>query len=833
MNKPGYYTVVIVLTTAFLTTVIGMPAFGAETGNTHGQLVLVQGQSRVLDLDDIIRVAVGDPNIVDVAAIDSKQLLLNPLSLGITSLHVWQKTKQHDYQLRVVADDGTLLSEFLTVLNLPQVSAWFAHGHLVLEGQVSSESEKERAEKLAGAYSDTVISLLHYPMESSTQQLERELRRLIAPEIRLTILKNTVILEGEVQDDAGRLFACRLVEALGYQVIDLVQASSASGVQAGELEQPVANSAAEPSRPVDYASLIREAVGDGLEVYIIGETVFLEGFVANQHRKERAVAIAKAFGMPVVDLVQIAESPADTGVEPALEPLAAGPDAPELILEELNRLIANPAVSVQIVYDYLVLDGRVESRWDKERALRLAAVAGLPVIDLITLDDSDQEQSPDPGKVSRPAVPTPAEPAREQLEVFLDGTGIVFHWIGNTLILEGTVSDEFAKAKALAVGQVFADHVIDLVHIEKPLIIEPGDPDGFEESLIRDVAAALQEPGISVHFYQETLVLEGIVPTAKAKERAERLAAVFYQPVISFVDYPQPGQINAADQLAAHLGLADVQVTAVGTSLILEGTVQNAREHSRILQIAQLYGDVVDLLVIEQPEQVLLQVHIVELDRKAGEELGITWGSLIDGLDLIADVIQFEEVAHIGSWQMNRSFKLGARLTALEKDGKAKLLAAPSLVTLSGKEASFLAGGEIPLVLDLGDRQAVEWVEYGVKLNILPFIENDQIQIHIQPEVSSIDWNTSDRFQSRNPALNTRRTDTTVNLNNGATVIIGGLIQHHESTQIKKIPILGDLPILGALFRSKEYQENETELVIFVTPWIIEEGVGGHGQQQN
>ena len=310
------------------------------------------------------------------------------------------------------------------------------------------------------------------------------------------------------------------------------------------------------------------------------------------------------------------------------------------------------------------------------------------------------------------------------------------------------------------------------------------------------------------------------------------MAAVFYQPVISFVDYPQPGQINAADQLAAHLGLADVQVTAVGTSLILEGTVQNAREHSRILQIAQLYGDVVDLLVIEQPEQVLLQVHIVELDRKAGEELGITWGSLIDGLDLIADVIQFEEVAHIGSWQMNRSFKLGARLTALEKDGKAKLLAAPSLVTLSGKEASFLAGGEIPLVLDLGDRQAVEWVEYGVKLNILPFIENDQIQIHIQPEVSSIDWNTSDRFQSRNPALNTRRTDTTVNLNNGATVIIGGLIQHHESTQIKKIPILGDLPILGALFRSKEYQENETELVIFVTPWIIEEG-GGHGQQQN
>ena len=281
--------------------------------------------------------------------------------------------------------------------------------------------------------------------------------------------------------------------------------------------------------------------------------------------------------------------------------------------------------------------------------------------------------------------------------------------------------------------------------------------------------------------------------------------------------------------MAAHLGLANVQITAVGTSLILEGTVQNAQEHSRILQIAELYGDVVDLLVVEQPEQVLLQVHIVELDRTAGEELGVTWGSLVDGLNLIANVMQFEEVAHIGSWQMNRSYPLGAKLTALEKDGKAKLLAAPILLTVSGKPASFLAGGEIPLVLDLGDKQTVQWVEYGVKLNILPFVENDQVSIHIQPEVSSVDWNTIDRLQSTNPALSTRRTDTTVSLKHGATVVISGLIQHQESTQIKKIPILGDLPIIGTLFRSKEYQENQTELVIFVTPWIIDEGVGGHG----
>lgn len=848
MNKLGYSKF------AFILIIVSMLVVGVDMAYAHDeQLILVQGQSRILDLDDIVRVAVGDPAIVDVAAIDSQQLLLNPLQLGITSLHVWQRTKQHDYQLRVVADDGTLLKEFLTVLNLPQVSAWFAHGHLVLEGQVRSESDKERAEKLAGAYSDSVISLLHYPMESAAQQLERELRRLIAPEIHLTVLKNIIILEGQVDDDNKRQFACHLAEALGYQAIDLVQVSSEFGDQA-ELETASAlEHAGEPAEPLDYAALIKDAIGDDLQVYIIGKTVFLEGYTADEYRRERAVAIAQAFGMPVVDLLRITEPPvaeagfgpdwgssgssgsqqgqsvSQQGLETETETLEMAADEADALVSELARLVANPAISAQIVYDYLILDGQVGSQWDKERALRLAVIAGLPVIDLITVIDPEPAQPLARDETSVPGGLTSKQAAREQLAALLDGTGVTARWISNTLVLEGTAADEFAKTKALAIGQVFTDHVFDLIRVQEPLIMVTGDPDQFAESLIKDVAAALQEPGISVHFYQETLVLEGIVPTAKAKERAERLASVFYQPVISFIDYPQPGQINAADQLAAHLGLANVQITAVGTSLILEGTVQNAQEHSRILQIAELYGDVVDLLVVEQPEQVLLQVHIVELDRTAGEELGVTWGSLVDGLNLIANVMQFEEVAHIGSWQMNRSYPLGAKLTALEKDGKAKLLAAPILLTVSGKPASFLAGGEIPLVLDLGDKQTVQWVEYGVKLNILPFVENDQVSIHIQPEVSSVDWNTIDRLQSTNPALSTRRTDTTVSLKHGATVVISGLIQHQESTQIKKIPILGDLPIIGTLFRSKEYQENQTELVIFVTPWIIDEGVGGHG----
>ncbi|NMB38729.1 MAG: hypothetical protein GX994_04040, partial [Firmicutes bacterium] len=253
---------------------------------------------------------------------------------------------------------------------------------------------------------------------------------------------------------------------------------------------------------------------------------------------------------------------------------------------------------------------------------------------------------------------------------------------------------------------------------------------------------------------------------------------------------------------------------------------QDQNEHSRVLEIASLYGEVIDLLTVCNPAQVLLQVHVVELNRDAGQQLGIKWGSLNENT-FIPDIIQFEEVAHIGSWVMNRSFMLASQLEALEKEGKAKLLAAPSLLTLSGETASFLVGGEIPIVVTIGEEQLIEWREYGVKLDIAPLVFDDKVRVNINPEVSSLDWNNSIQFSNTKlPGLKTRKTSTTVTVEHGVTVVISGLIQHEELEYIEKVPILGDLPIIGLLFRSVEYQQNQTELVIFVTPWIIsDEGV--------
>lgn len=762
------------------------------------KLVLIQGQSRILTVNNLTRVAVGDQTIVDVAVVDSSQVILNPLQVGITSLHLWSSNSQQAYRVRVVADDGTLIKEYLTALNLPQVSAWFADKHLILEGQVATDKDKERAENLAAAYSDSVISLLQVPAANFERQLERELRRLISPEIELTVLNNTVILEGEVVEDSKRQLAIQIAETFNYRVLDLVEVTG-SGETQSELE------------PADYAAQIQAVVGEGVQVFLIGETIFLEGFVDDEFNRQRAVAIAKAFGHPVVDLLQINHQPAE---EEILVPDASLSE--QSLLGEIEKLIDNPRLTLKIVYDCLIIEGEVSSQWEKDRAARIAGVAGLPVIDLIVIV---------PGENAQPPAEIP-ELDQSQLETLLAGTNISAHWINDTLVLEGTVRDEFDKTRAKLLGQAFTDHVIDLVRVLPPPVLNTSEPNlDFESELIQDIAAAVNEPGVSVSFYNDTIVLEGVVPDQKAKARAERLAAVFYQPVESFIQYPQPGVISAADQLAVHLNLPDVKITAVGTKLVLEGTVQTAQEHNRVLQIAELYGDVIDLLVVEKPEQVLLQVHIVELDRSAGEQLGVKWGSLIEG-QLFANRVQFEEIAHIGSWQMNRSHILGAELTVLEKEGKAKLLAAPSLLTAVGEPASFLAGGEIPVVIQVGEQQMIEWIVYGVKLEILPTIVGDQIRIHVKPEVSSLDWQTSTRLQTSMPPLKTRRTDAIVNLEHGATAVIGGLIQHEESTQIEKIPILGDLPIIGALFRSTEYQERQTELVVFVTPWIVSEGVG-------
>ena len=169
---------------------------------------------------------------------------------------------------------------------------------------------------------------------------------------------------------------------------------------------------------------------------------------------------------------------------------------------------------------------------------------------------------------------------------------------------------------------------------------------------------------------------------------------------------------------------------------------------------------------------------------------------------------------------------LNAQLDLLQQDGKASMLAEPQLSARSGSRASFVAGGEIPYAVQTVDGPRVLFKTYGVKLDITPKVDHTGvIRANIMAEVSSIDKSVQ---ALGGPALLSRRTETEFNLRNGETIVLAGLLQRDNSTDVDKVPLLGDIPVIGALFRSKRYQNKETELVVFVTPTVVNANSAGN-----
>ena len=188
-------------------------------------------------------------------------------------------------------------------------------------------------------------------------------------------------------------------------------------------------------------------------------------------------------------------------------------------------------------------------------------------------------------------------------------------------------------------------------------------------------------------------------------------------------------------------------------------------------------------------------------------------------------------------WDRNA---LDARINMLIQEDKARTLANPKLVTLSGKEASFVVGGEIPYVtVETEGRTRVEWRDYGVGLKILPVVNADRaIRTTIEAEVSDLDWaNAVEEQDHRIPAVKKRSAQTEIMLNDGDTIIIGGLIKNEDSRNVDRLPWLSKVPILGELFKSTAFRDKRTELVISLTPKLIglsarPEDVSGEMEQQ-
>lgn len=288
-------------------------------------------------------------------------------------------------------------------------------------------------------------------------------------------------------------------------------------------------------------------------------------------------------------------------------------------------------------------------------------------------------------------------------------------------------------------------------------------------------------------------------------------------------------EVNIAKQIQGAIGEERVRVSMNNGTVVLEGKVKDQNISNRAEQVASAYGQrVINLLQLEKPIRVSIQAQMVEINKAALKELGLNWGNY--SVDEKGNIIlgtageflfgQYGKGARNTGGGLKDLLPIYAKIRALEGNNNAKILSAPTIITLSGKKANFLAGGEIPVPIasDNGKIQ-VEWKEYGVKLDVEPVVdEMGNINAKVKPEVSTIDPANGIRVGDLQiPGLRTRRVETHIHLEDGGTLAIGGLIQRDEVKVVQKIPLLGDIPIIGQLFRSSQFISGESELVILVT----------------
>jgi len=301
------------------------------------------------------------------------------------------------------------------------------------------------------------------------------------------------------------------------------------------------------------------------------------------------------------------------------------------------------------------------------------------------------------------------------------------------------------------------------------------------------------------------------------------------------------------DALRAVLPNESIRVESVPNGIVLTGEASDpsAVEDARRLAVRYVpkeNGDVINRVKVQANNQIQIRVRFAEVSRDVDKRFGIDWeavgtvGSFAFGLGTGADFVTAGATAitrtaldgetndSFSTLFNNNHFSVNNMVDALAKNGLVTILAEPSLTAMSGQTASFLAGGEFPVpVPQSADTITIEWKQYGISLAFTPTIVGDhRINLHVRPEVSQLtDTGSITIGEVQVPALTTRRAETTIELNSGQSFAIAGLLNSQQTQSVKKFPFLGDLPVLGPLFHSTRFQNDESELVIIITPYIV------------
>ncbi len=303
-------------------------------------------------------------------------------------------------------------------------------------------------------------------------------------------------------------------------------------------------------------------------------------------------------------------------------------------------------------------------------------------------------------------------------------------------------------------------------------------------------------------------------------------------------------------QIRALFPKDDIRLSQANGSVVISGSVSNTKTAGQVDSVVQAAGfKTVNMLAspVRDTAQVQLQVRVAEVNRTKLRDYGTSFtfmpqggtsgytnsgggpsqlaGATTGPLGAIFDTVLSPA---LNLFVFNRQINTGAMLRMLRTQGAFRELAEPNLIAMDGQQASFLAGGEFPVPIVQGGgsngvAMSVEFKEYGVRLNFKPtIIDEDHIRLELEPEVSTIDFANGVKFNGfLIPGLKTRRAKTGVELRDGQSFALAGLLDNSETRSLSKIPVIGDIPVLGALFKSKSFQKSETELMFIVTAVLV------------
>lgn len=305
------------------------------------------------------------------------------------------------------------------------------------------------------------------------------------------------------------------------------------------------------------------------------------------------------------------------------------------------------------------------------------------------------------------------------------------------------------------------------------------------------------------------------------------------------------------------IGYPGVKVQMMNGKVLLRGKVKNQYEHDSAVKVAQLYlgsgggstssatangekqggstdSNIIDLLDMTNPSQVRLEAQIIEINTSDEKRLGIqywtptlgdtTYNAGTPGLFYAGE--DFYKSRNSFGWIGSHISSMNASLNALVTDGKARILSRPSITTMSGQKANILIGGRIPIPTSAGDGEiAIDWREYGIRLNIEPVVDaENKITSKVHAEVSTLDYGHSVvEHDFSIPAIASREADAVINVRSGMTMAIGGLLNSQDGKTVSKIPLLGDIPIIGQFFRHTQKTRDNRELLILITPTLVSE----------